>query len=76
MASAKDRALCFLPLSHVFGQVHIMHSTVLSAGQLILQPAFDLEEVLEAIDRHQVTKLYAVPTIHIRAKTSKTSGRS
>jgi long-chain acyl-CoA synthetase len=61
-----DRALCFLPLNHVFGHVHIMHSTVLSGGQLVLQPAFDLEKVLEAIDRHRVTKFYSVPTVYIR----------
>jgi long-chain acyl-CoA synthetase len=65
-STEKDRALCFLPLNHVFGHVHIMHSTVLSGGELILQPAFDLEKVLEAIDRHRVTKFYSVPTIYIR----------
>jgi len=65
-STQNDRALCFLPLNHVFGQIHIMHSTVFSGGGLIIQPAFDLEKVLEAIDRHQVTKFYAVPTIYIR----------
>jgi long-chain acyl-CoA synthetase len=65
-STEQDRALCFLPLNHVFGQIHIMHSTVFSGGELILQPAFDLEKVLEAIDRYGVTKFYSVPTIYIR----------
>jgi long-chain acyl-CoA synthetase len=65
-STQNDRALCFLPLNHVFGQMHIMHATVLSGGGLVVQPAFNLDKVLEAIDRHQVTKFYAVPTIYIR----------
>jgi long-chain acyl-CoA synthetase len=65
-STQNDRALCFLPLNHVFGQMHIMNSTVFSGGGLVVQPAFDLDKVLEAIERHQVTKFYAVPTIYIR----------
>jgi long-chain acyl-CoA synthetase len=65
-STQNDRALCFLPLNHVFGQIHIMNSTVFSGGGLVIQPAFDLEKALEAIERHQVTKFYAVPTIYIR----------
>ena len=65
-STEKDRALCFLPLNHVFAQVHITHSTVFSAGGLIIQPAFDLDEALDAIKRHKITKFYAVPTIYIR----------
>jgi len=63
-STQNDRALCFLPLNHVFAQIHIMNSTVFSGGGLVIQPAFDLEKVLEAIDRHQVIKFYAVPTIY------------
>jgi len=61
-----DRALCFLPLNHVFGQMHILGGTVLSGGSIVLMPSFDLDQVLEAIQRHQVTKFFAVPTIYIR----------
>ncbi len=33
-----DQALCFLPFNHVFGQNHIMNSTVYSSGCLELLP--------------------------------------
>jgi long-chain acyl-CoA synthetase len=64
--SERDRALCFLPLNHVFGQIHITHSMVHCGGGLVLQPGFDLEKALDAIQRFQVTNLYSVPTIYIR----------
>ena len=65
-SSEKDRALCFLPLNHVFAQVHITHSLVYCGGSLVIQPAFDLKKAIAAIERHQVTNFYAVPTIYIR----------
>jgi len=64
-----DRALCFLPLNHVFAQVHIMSATIYSGGCLIIQPSFDQEKVVDAIERHNATKFYAVPTIYIRLLT-------
>lgn len=65
-STPSDRALCFLPLNHVFAQIHIAHSMVLSGGGLVIQASFDLDQFLGAVKRHQVTKLYAVPTIYIR----------
>lgn len=61
-----DRALCFLPLNHVFAQVHIMNSTLLSGGGLILQASFNMNGFLEAITKFAVTKLYSVPTVYTR----------
>ncbi len=61
-----DRAMCFMPFNHVFGQVHIMNATILSAGCLELLPSFDIDQVMEAMETGRVTKLYAVPTIYIR----------
>ncbi|MBN2123442.1 MAG: AMP-binding protein [Deltaproteobacteria bacterium] len=61
-----DRALCFLPFNHVFGQMHIMNATILSAGCLELMPAFDMDQVLYRMGAGRVTKLFAVPTIYVR----------
>jgi len=64
-----DRALCFLPFNHVFGQMHIMNATILSCGCLEILPAFNLDQVLETIQSHGVTKLFAVPTVYARLLT-------
>jgi long-chain acyl-CoA synthetase len=61
-----DRALCFLPLNHVFAQMHIMNATVFSAGGLVIQPSFNMDALLKAVADFGVTKLYAVPTVYIR----------
>ncbi len=65
-STEKDLALCFLPLNHVFAQVHIMHSMMFVGGGLVLQPTFDLEGVVDAVRRCAVTQFYAVPTVYIR----------
>lgn len=65
-STENDRAICFLPFNHVFGQMHIMNATIMTGGGLVLLPKFDLDRVLAAISEHEVTKLYAVPTIYVR----------
>lgn len=65
-STEQDRALCFLPFNHVFGQMHIMNATIFSGGCLELLPAFDLDRILEALTSGRITKFYAVPTIYIR----------
>jgi long-chain acyl-CoA synthetase len=41
---------------------------------LIIQPAFDLKKAVDAIECHQVTNFYAVPTIYIRLLELKNLG--
>jgi long-chain acyl-CoA synthetase len=65
-STPEDRALCFLPFNHVFGQMHIMNATILSAGCLELIPSFDLEKVLDLMSTGRVSKFYAVPTVYVR----------
>ncbi len=64
-----DRALCFLPLNHVFGQAHIMHGTILSAGCLELLPSFNIDQVLDILKENRATKFFAVPTVYTRLST-------
>jgi long-chain acyl-CoA synthetase len=68
-STENDLALCFLPFNHVFGQMHIMNATILSAGCLELLPSFDLDRVLAALEAGSVTKFFAVPTVYIRLLT-------
>ena len=65
-STENDLGLCFLPFNHVFGQIHIMNSTILSAGCLELLPVFDMDRALEAMEAGRVTKFFAVPTVYIR----------
>jgi long-chain acyl-CoA synthetase len=65
-SNENDVALCFLPFNHVFGQIHIMNATILTAGCLELLPSFDLERVLSAMESGRVTKFFAVPTVYMR----------
>jgi long-chain acyl-CoA synthetase len=64
-----DLALCYLPLNHVFGQMHIMNATILSAGCLEILPSFDMERILQLMEAGRVTKFFAVPTVYIRLLT-------
>ncbi len=61
-----DSAVCFLPLNHVFAQIHILNATISSAGMLVIHPSFDMNKFLLSIQEFKITKLYAVPTIYIR----------
>jgi long-chain acyl-CoA synthetase len=61
-----DFTLCFLPFNHVYGQIYIMNSTVLSGGCLELMPAFDMDRVLWLLDNDRLTRFYAVPTVYTR----------
>jgi long-chain acyl-CoA synthetase len=65
-SSTDDHALCFQPLNHVFGQVHVMNSTILSAGCLELLQGADLEKILNLAARGLVTKFFSVPTMYVR----------
>ena len=61
-----DRALCFMPFNHVFGQIHIMNATIMTGGCLEILPSFDPVKTLELMAAGRITKFFAVPTIYVR----------
>lgn len=61
-----DKALCFMPLCHVFGGNHIMNSTLYGCGTLVLHDGFNLDRILASVDGNGVTRFYSVPTVYIR----------
>ena len=65
-STENDVGICFLPFNHVFGQMHIMNSTILTAGCLELLPAFDMEQALSLMQTGRITKFFAVPTVYVR----------
>lgn len=65
-SNEKDRAICFLPFNHVFGQMHITNATIYSAGCLEILPTFDLDKILALTGSGKVTKMFAVPTVYTR----------
>ena len=62
----EDVGLCFMPLTHVFGQCHIMNSLFYACATLVLMKGFDMNAVMASVAENKVTRFYAVPTIYIR----------
>ena len=60
-SSESDRALCFLPFNHVFGQIHIMNSTIMSCGCLEILPSYDMDRVLSLMSRWTGNKIFRGP---------------
>ncbi|MFH1115377.1 MAG: AMP-binding protein [Pseudomonadota bacterium] len=62
----EDKALCFMPLNHVFGGNHIMNGTLYGCGSLVLHDGFDMDSIVASVKENEVTRFYSVPTVFIR----------
>lgn len=56
-------ALVALPISHVFGLNSLLGSLLSVGGKAVLVPDFDPADVVEAVARHRVTIVGAVPVM-------------
>jgi long-chain acyl-CoA synthetase len=62
--SSSTVALCPLPLFHSFGQTGMQNVTFSVGGHLVLMPRFEPRSAIEAIERHRVTFIAAVPSMY------------
>ncbi len=70
-----DRVMGALPLFHVFALTTVMVVAVQTAGEMILLPRFELDQVLATIARARPTMFPAVPTIYAALVDAAGRGR-
>jgi malonyl-CoA/methylmalonyl-CoA synthetase len=68
--TANDRLVLCLPLFHMHGLGVGLHGTLLVGGSAVLQPAFDVDTVLDAVADHEATLFFGVPTMYQRLAQS------
>ncbi|MEM1676476.1 MAG: AMP-binding protein, partial [Nitrososphaerota archaeon] len=61
---AQDIGLSVLPFFHIYGMTVAMNFNIYSAGTMVLLPRFDVEQVLESIEKYKVTLFPGVPTMY------------
>ncbi|MGE5131722.1 MAG: long-chain-fatty-acid--CoA ligase [Gemmatimonadota bacterium] len=70
-----DIGTAVLPMFHVFGLSSVLNVAVRFAGTIVLIPRFELEPVLDAIERHRCTIFSGVPTMYYALLQGDTGGR-
>jgi long-chain acyl-CoA synthetase len=70
-----DVALAALPFFHSFGQTCLLNAGLHAGVELVLQPRFDATEALDLIERHKVTLLMGVPSMHAALLAEQQSQR-
>ena len=68
--TASDRLVLPLPLFHMHGLGVGLHGTLTAGASVVLRPAFDPDDTLDAVRDHDATLLFGVPTIWGRLAAS------
>ncbi len=61
--SPDDVLLGVLPFFHIYGFTVIMTYSLYRGASIVTMPRFDLEQFLQAIEEHKVTRIHVVPPI-------------
>jgi 4-coumarate--CoA ligase len=55
--------LAFLPFFHIYGMQVLMNLQLSVGATVITMPRFDLEQALQLVQQHRITRFYAVPPV-------------
>ncbi|OKH87518.1 long-chain fatty acid--CoA ligase [Thalassospira sp. TSL5-1] len=66
----QEVTLCVLPFFHVFAMTVALNTSINLGAEMVLQPRFELEALLKALDRKKVTIFPGVPTIYTAINNS------
>ncbi|NJP31839.1 long-chain-fatty-acid--CoA ligase [Micromonospora thermarum] len=70
-----DISVAVLPLFHVFGLSSVLNVSVRYGGTIVLVPRFEVEPVVDAIERHRCTIFAGVPTMYFALLQADLTGR-
>lgn len=57
------RSLLFLPMFHIFGFHAVANFDLYQRGTIFTMPRFDMEQFLEAVQRHRIQRVCVVPPV-------------
>lgn len=60
----KEVSMAFLPFYHIYGQVVVMLSGLVTGTTLILFTTPDMDEILPSMERYQASAFFGVPTLY------------
>ena len=60
-----DIALGVLPFFHIYGMTAAMNAPLYAGGSIVLLPRFEVEGVMETIQKEKITSFCGVPTMYI-----------
>ena len=55
--------LAFLPFFHIYGMQVLMNTGLSIGATIVTMPRFDLQQALELVQTHKVTRFFAVPPV-------------
>ena len=71
----KDKALAVIPFFHVFAMTSIMNFAIKTGAEIVMLPRFELELLLQTIQRTKPTFFPSVPTLFTAIKNKPDVGK-